>query len=433
MRRLRRIDARPGDRALADRRHQLQARRGDDAERPLGADQQLLEIVAAIVLLERGEPVEQAAVGQHRLDARAPASASCRSAAPGCRRHWSRPARRSSPSPWRRASAGSAGRPRAPPRAESARMTPASQTAMPAAASRLRIRFIRRSRQQQERSPDRVRRRAADHRGIAALRHQRRRRPRRTSATIAATSSRVRRREPAPPRCRDSGRASRSARAPSRPASRVSPFGPSRAASLSSRASGRISHARRRIDAPGREDQLIACSSALPDAEGRWSSAMIRAAVAALLTARLRRRRCEQAAPAPRPPPGHGHLPPADHHRAHAAVAADAAPRAADARRMPRGSAGRSIAARAASPGRRSPAPAAQPGQRRPRLPRRHPGARPARAALPGARLLLRLLLGRDAGRPDLRRPRFDPRAHRRRMPDRPVPQPAAARSRNER
>ena len=58
----------PGDRALAHRRHQLEARRGDDAERPFGADQQLAQIVAAIVLLERGQPLEQAAVGQHRFE-----------------------------------------------------------------------------------------------------------------------------------------------------------------------------------------------------------------------------------------------------------------------------------------------------------------------------------------------------------------------------
>ena len=48
------------------------------------------------------------AVGQHRLDPVDQRRASGRSAAPACRRHWSRPARRPSRCPWRPASAGSA-------------------------------------------------------------------------------------------------------------------------------------------------------------------------------------------------------------------------------------------------------------------------------------------------------------------------------------
>ena len=51
------FDARPGDRARGDRRHQAQRDGGDDAERALGADQQLVEAVAAIVLLEAGQAV----------------------------------------------------------------------------------------------------------------------------------------------------------------------------------------------------------------------------------------------------------------------------------------------------------------------------------------------------------------------------------------
>ena len=50
-------------------RHQSQHRGGDDAERALGADEQVLEIVAGIVLLELVEIVQHAPVGEHHLDA----------------------------------------------------------------------------------------------------------------------------------------------------------------------------------------------------------------------------------------------------------------------------------------------------------------------------------------------------------------------------
>ena len=49
------VDAGPGDRARRDRRHQPQRDGGDHAERPFRADQQLVEAVAAIVLLEAGQ------------------------------------------------------------------------------------------------------------------------------------------------------------------------------------------------------------------------------------------------------------------------------------------------------------------------------------------------------------------------------------------
>ena len=47
------------------RRKELQHRRGDDAERALGADEQVLEVVAGVVLAQRGETVPHAPVGQH--------------------------------------------------------------------------------------------------------------------------------------------------------------------------------------------------------------------------------------------------------------------------------------------------------------------------------------------------------------------------------
>ena len=49
-------------------RHQPQHRRGDDAERAFGADEQVFQVVAGIVLLELVEIVEDAAVGQHHFE-----------------------------------------------------------------------------------------------------------------------------------------------------------------------------------------------------------------------------------------------------------------------------------------------------------------------------------------------------------------------------
>ena len=68
-RRFRRFDA--GKRGLdrARPRHQPQHRRGDDAERAFGADEQVFQVVAGIVLLQLVEVVHDAAVGQHHLDA----------------------------------------------------------------------------------------------------------------------------------------------------------------------------------------------------------------------------------------------------------------------------------------------------------------------------------------------------------------------------
>ncbi len=65
-----RFDAEPAGRAVGSRRHQPQRRGGNDAQRPLRPDQQMIEVVAAIVLLERREPVVARSVGQYRLDPR---------------------------------------------------------------------------------------------------------------------------------------------------------------------------------------------------------------------------------------------------------------------------------------------------------------------------------------------------------------------------
>ena len=53
----------------ARRRKQLQHRGGDDAERAFGADEQLLQVVAGVVLAQAAQAVPDAAVGQHHLDA----------------------------------------------------------------------------------------------------------------------------------------------------------------------------------------------------------------------------------------------------------------------------------------------------------------------------------------------------------------------------
>ena len=68
-------------------------------ERAFGADEQLLEVVAGVVLAQAGEAIPDAAVGQHRLEAPGSARGCCRSAAPRCRRHWSRGCRRSGRTP----------------------------------------------------------------------------------------------------------------------------------------------------------------------------------------------------------------------------------------------------------------------------------------------------------------------------------------------
>ncbi len=47
---------------------ELQGRRGEDAERALAADEELLQIVAGVVLAQPSEPVPNPAVGQHHLD-----------------------------------------------------------------------------------------------------------------------------------------------------------------------------------------------------------------------------------------------------------------------------------------------------------------------------------------------------------------------------
>ena len=74
---------------------QLQHRGGDDAERAFGADEELLQVVAGVVLAQAAQAVPDRGRRQARLRARARARACCRSAAPRCRRRWSTGCRRS--------------------------------------------------------------------------------------------------------------------------------------------------------------------------------------------------------------------------------------------------------------------------------------------------------------------------------------------------
>ncbi len=52
---------------LLDCRRQLQSGGGDDPQRAFRADQQLLEVESAIVLFERDQRIERAAIGKHGL------------------------------------------------------------------------------------------------------------------------------------------------------------------------------------------------------------------------------------------------------------------------------------------------------------------------------------------------------------------------------
>ena len=62
-------EADEGGRARARPGEQLQRRGGDDPQRALGADEQVLEIVAGVVLAQLGKEIGDAPVGEHDLDA----------------------------------------------------------------------------------------------------------------------------------------------------------------------------------------------------------------------------------------------------------------------------------------------------------------------------------------------------------------------------
>ena len=73
---------------------QAQGGGGDDAQRALAANEQLLEVIARIVLVQRRQHLQHRAIGLGPLPAPARGHGSCHSAAHGCRRHWWRYCRR---------------------------------------------------------------------------------------------------------------------------------------------------------------------------------------------------------------------------------------------------------------------------------------------------------------------------------------------------
>ena len=99
------VERDPGGRRGAGLREEPQHRGGDDAERALGAEEKLLQVVAGVVLAQRraGRPRRGRRAAPPR--GRAPARAPCRSAARSRRRRWWRGCRRSGSCPPRRARA----------------------------------------------------------------------------------------------------------------------------------------------------------------------------------------------------------------------------------------------------------------------------------------------------------------------------------------
>ena len=208
----------------ADRRNQPERRRGDDPKRAFRADQQLVEIVAAIVLLQartgrRGSSRREAPLRRPSTSERiVPNLSTCVPPALVA----DQPADRAAPARaerQRKALARFGGR-----SCRSARIMPASATRH---AWRDRSQPVHPPQRQDQRGAIRGRRRAADHRRIAALRDQRDAVLGREADDRRDLFGRCRARGSPPPR-RESARASRSAtvRRPRR--SVTTAFGPKR-------------------------------------------------------------------------------------------------------------------------------------------------------------------------------------------------------------
>ena len=85
-----RIEGDEGGRDGGGARKETERCRGHDAERALGADEELLQVVAGVVLAQRRQPVEHAPVRQHDLQAeheRAHHAVAQHRRAPGVCRH----------------------------------------------------------------------------------------------------------------------------------------------------------------------------------------------------------------------------------------------------------------------------------------------------------------------------------------------------------
>ena len=136
-------EADEGGRARARVREQFQRRGGDDPERALGADEEVLQVVAGVVLAQLRERVDDAPVGAARPRRRSPVRARCHRRAPRRRRRWSRDCRRSCRCPRRRARAETAGRRARAAACASASVTPASTIIVSVSGSISRMRFSR--------------------------------------------------------------------------------------------------------------------------------------------------------------------------------------------------------------------------------------------------------------------------------------------------
>ena len=117
-------------RALSDRqRKQLQNGRGDDAERSFGADVQVAQGVAGVVLAQCAQSVPDLAVRGDDLEPECQLARIASGAGPGFPRRWSPGCRRSCSCPRRRATTGTAARrrerPSAPPGARNPLPPPA--------------------------------------------------------------------------------------------------------------------------------------------------------------------------------------------------------------------------------------------------------------------------------------------------------------------
>ena len=141
-----RVDIRNGHqrrRACARRREELQHGGRDDAERSFGADEQVLEVVAGVVLAQAAQSVPDATVGQHDFQPHAQARARCRSEARPCRPHSSTDCRRSCSFLRTRATAETAFRASAAAACAWASVAPASIVIVAFATSSARTRFMR--------------------------------------------------------------------------------------------------------------------------------------------------------------------------------------------------------------------------------------------------------------------------------------------------
>ena len=136
-------NAGPGDLAALRLREELQHGGGDDAERAFGADEQVLQVVAGVVLLQLAQVVEHLAGRQHDLDAEAELARIAIGEHAGAAGIGRRGCRRSGRSPARPATAGTGGRRRRRRPCSVSSTTPASAVMVLDSGSISRMRLSR--------------------------------------------------------------------------------------------------------------------------------------------------------------------------------------------------------------------------------------------------------------------------------------------------